>query len=159
MLKRYSQNILLIFILTVFNDGLSAGAEQTIIIPMYQKTANTFYINANVSGLGESEFMVDTGSGYSTINEQTLNNLKKNSHIIYVKELLGILADGTEKRVSVYRLPMIALTDSCQIRDVEVAVFPGTTRHILGLNTLRKMGSFEFSFFPPQLTVKQCDEV
>ena len=123
---------------------------------MQERDAQTFYIEAQLDGLEKSDFMVDTGSGYSTINEQTLADLQETGKATYVKDLLGILADGSERQVQIYRLSTLTLSNKCQIDDIEVAVFPGSTRHILGLNTLRKMGSFEFSFAPPQLVVKEC---
>ena len=147
-----------IFAVLISQVSFSKSNDVTVI-PMQEKGARTFYIEARLGGFGKSEFMVDTGSGYTTINEQTLRSLKQSGKATYVKDLLGLLADGSEKRVPVYRLSSFALSDSCEIHDIEVAIFPGTTRHILGLNTLRKMGAFEFSFVPPQLIFKQCGEV
>jgi len=126
------------------------------IIPMQERKAQTFYIEGRLGNLGKSDFMVDTGSSYSTINEETLSRLQQTGKATYVKDLMGVLADGSEKQVQVYRLSSLTLGNKCEIQDIEVAIFPGATRHILGLNTLRKMGSFEFSFAPPQLIIKQC---
>ena len=133
-----------------------SNSKGITILPMQERKAQTFYIEAQLGGLGKSEFMVDTGSSYSSINEQTLTSLQDLGKATYVKDLFGILADGSKKHVQVYRLSTLTLASKCEIQDIEVAVFPGATRHILGLNTLRKMGSFEFSFAPPQLIVKQC---
>jgi len=155
--KRFFIAVFTIF--TVFISEVSVSKSiDTTIIPMLEKSAKTFYVEAKLGGFGKSEFMVDTGSGYTVINEQTLEGLKQSGKATYVKDLLGLLADGSEKRVPVYRLSSFALSDSCEIYDIEVAIFPGSTRHILGLNTLRKMGAFEFSFVPPQLIFKQCGE-
>lgn len=146
-------------ICTVFVSEVSVSKSiDTTVIPMQEKSARTFYVEAQLGGFGKSEFMVDTGSGYTVINEQTLASLKQSGKATYVKDLLGLLADGSEKRVPVYRLSSFALSASCEIHDIEVAIFPGSTRHILGLNTLRKMGAFEFSFVPPRLIFKQCGE-
>lgn len=126
------------------------------VIPMTEKSAETFYIQGIIQGLGNVEFLVDTGSSYVTINEHALATLKQQGEVSYVKDLIGILADGRRKRVPVYRIATIQLGDKCELHDVEAAVFPGRTRHILGLSGLRKAGAFTFSFEPPQLMLAEC---
>ena len=44
-------------------------------IPMQEKGADTYYVRATIQGLGDTDFMVDTGSGYVTINENSLDTL------------------------------------------------------------------------------------
>ena len=127
-------------------------------VPMRDKGAATYYIDGHITGYGNTEFMVDTGSGYTTINENTLKVLSANGNATYLKKLKGILADGTEKVVSVYRLSTLKLGANCELHNVEAAIFPGDTRHILGLNTLKKTGSFTFSFEPPMLTFDTCNQ-
>lgn len=127
-------------------------------VPMHDKGAATYYVDGHISGYGNTEFMVDTGSGYTTINENTLKVLSANGNATYLKKLKGILADGTEKVVSVYRLNTLILGNSCELHNIEAAIFPGDTRHILGLNTLKKTGSFTFSFEPPTLTLDACNQ-
>lgn len=126
---------------------------------MQAKGANTYYIKGNIRGLGSTEFMVDTGSGYVTINEHTLAILKNKGEAIYVKDLMGVLADGQRKVFPVYRIASIRLGSDCELRDVEAAVFPGRTRQILGLSGLKKTGAFTFSFDPPQLTLSTCANI
>lgn len=127
------------------------------IIPMTQKHAQTFYVDSVIDGLGSTEFMVDTGSGYVTINEDTLAILKENGKAAYVKKLQGIMADGTTKEVNVYLISAINIGGNCEIRDVEAAIFPGKTRQILGLTALKKAAPFIFSFDPPQLILSGCN--
>ncbi|HHH48900.1 MAG TPA: hypothetical protein ENK51_08450, partial [Gammaproteobacteria bacterium] len=105
---------------------------------------------------GTVDFLVDTGASYNTINEHTLALLQAQGRASFVKDLMGVLADGQRKRVALYRIDVIRLGDGCELRDVEAAVFPGRTRHILGLSGLRKAGNFTFSFEPPQLTLSRC---
>jgi len=42
----------------------AAGAAAFKTIPMNQKQLATYYVDANMSGSGAVEFMVDTGAGY-----------------------------------------------------------------------------------------------
>lgn len=133
----------------------AVAAESTTQLPMRQGNAATFYIEAGVGDLGIMEFMVDTGSGYMTINEATLAKLQQTGQAEYRRDLRGVLANGTEIQVPVYRLAQLSL-GGCLLSDVEAAVFPGKTRQILGLNALRQAGAFTFSFDPPQLQLSDC---
>jgi predicted aspartyl protease len=126
------------------------------VVPMMEKSAKTFYVQGEITGLGAVNFLVDTGSSYNTIDEHSLAILQEQGQVSFVKDLTGILANGQRTRVAVYRIDAIRLGDNCELRDVEAAVFPGRTRHILGLSGLRKAGNFIFSFNPPQLTFSAC---
>ncbi len=123
---------------------------------MHDKSANTFYIKGSIRGLAVTEFMLDTGSGYMTINQHTLAILREKGEVTYVKPLTGILANGQRNVYPVYRIAYVRLGADCVLHAVEAAVFPGNTRHILGLNALRKAGDFTFSFNPPQLRLSGC---
>lgn len=126
------------------------------VVPMAEKSARTFYVQGEIAGVGAVDFLVDTGSSYNTINEHSLAMLQKQGRASFVRDLIGILANGQRKRVAVYRIDVIRLGNNCELRDVEAAVFPGRTRHILGLSGLRKAGNFTFSFEPPQLLLTSC---
>lgn len=156
-----TQHSIITLIVSTFALCMSAAAlasEPHAPIPMQDKGADTYYIKGEIRGLGATEFMVDTGSGYVTINEQTLETLKNKGEATYVKDLMGILADGQRKIYPVYRIASIRLGDNCELQDVEAAVFPGSTRHILGLSGLKKAGTFTFSFNPPQLILSACSK-
>lgn len=125
-------------------------------IAMEERSAATFYVSVQLGGYGTEALMVDTGSGYMTINEATLDALKREGAARYVKQLQGVLADGSELEVPVYTIARVAIGGSCWLRDVEAAVFPGASRQILGLSALRKAAPFIFSVEPPELVLSRC---
>ncbi len=131
------------------------GDEFDVTVPMHDKGMATYYVNAQIADLGISEFMVDTGSGYLTINEQTLNALQERKQVQYVKELRAILANGTELVIPVYSINELRI-GTCTLRNVEAAVFPARTRQILGLSALNKAAPFTFSVDPPELVLSNC---
>jgi len=135
----------------------SPAAESTASIPMRLGDAATFYIQAAVGDLQKMDFMVDTGSGYMTINQATLVALQRTGQAQYQRKLRAVLANGTEVQVPVYRLTQLALGD-CRLNNVEAAVLPGTDRQIIGLNALQQADSFTFSFNPPQLQMTNCPQ-
>lgn len=137
-----------------FSHAVTAS-ETAISIPMRQGSATTFYVQGVLGSLDTMDFMVDTGSGYMTINEETLTALQLANQAQYQRELRGVLANGSEIQVPVYRLSHLSL-GGCLLNDVEAAVFPGKTRQILGLNALKKAGAFTFSFNPPRLQFSNC---
>ena len=142
--------------LTLVSSPVLAG-EFDVTVPMHDKGLTTWYVHAQVADLGMSEFMVDTGSGYLTINEQTLTALQERKQAQYVKELRAILANGAELIIPVYTINQLRI-GSCTIRNVEAAVFPARTRQILGLSALNKAAPFTFSVDPPELVLSNCNQ-
>jgi len=136
--------------------NFAAAAEFNTTVPMKAKGAATFYVPGNIQGFGPVDLMVDTGSGYMTINEEALEQLKRNNHARYVRDLRGVLANGHELVVPVYQLTGVNIGGNCWIKDVEAAVFPGKTRFILGLSVLQKASPFIFSMEPASLVLSNC---
>ncbi len=125
-------------------------------IPMNQKRLATYYVQASLEGSGEVEFMVDTGAGYTTINEHTLERLKQAGSAEYVGQLTGVMADGSQHELPVYRIKQLVLGEDCVLKDVEAAIFPRNTRMLLGLSALEKAAPFVFSTNPPRLSLSNC---
>lgn len=143
-----------LLVLTV--AGKAVAEDFDTLIPMRHGDAATFYVDGHVEGAGAMEFMVDTGSGYLTINEQTLAALQRSGGVTFRRNLRGVLADGSTLMVKVYMLDSINIGGRCRLNNVEAAVFPGNTRQILGLSALRKASPFVFSFEPPSLSLSNC---
>ena len=124
-------------------------------IPMSSGGAATFYVQGQLGDLDATRFMVDTGSGYMTINQDTLDRLNERELATYDRDLIGILADGSEMRVPIYRIARFELGTGCVLEDVEAALFPAK-RQILGLNVLNRAAPFIFSVNPPELVLSHC---
>jgi predicted aspartyl protease len=137
---------------------VAVAAEMAVMktIPMNQKRLATYYVDAHITGGGDVEFMVDTGAGYTTINEYTLARLVEGENASYVGELTGVMADGSEHQLPVYRIKRLVLGGDCVLTDVEAAVFPRNTRMLLGLTALEKAAPFTFSTNPPSLALSNC---
>ncbi len=135
-----------------------AAADFATMVDMRGKGAATFVVESRIAGLGPVELMVDTGSGYTTINEEILARLQGNSDVRYLRQLRGRLANGSEIDVPVYMVEAISIGANCWLNDVEVAVFPGKTRPILGLNALQRTAPFIFSVEPPRLQLSNCGQ-
>lgn len=137
---------------------VSVGSASTRnLIPMTNIGLGTYYVDVKLADMPESQFMVDTGSGYMTINEESLSYLKRENRASYVKEIRGVLANGATHVVEVWEVSSITLNNQCTLHNVEVAVFPGKTRQILGLSALKKAAPLELSFDPPVLSLGSCD--
>jgi predicted aspartyl protease len=133
----------------------AAGEFETTVV-MRTMDAATFYVTGQISGVGAVDLMVDTGSGYTTINEEILAKLKDAGQVRYLRQLRGRLANGSELDVPVYAIASVSIGDGCWLNNVEAAVFPGQTRAILGLNALQRAAPFVFSFDPPRLMLSNC---
>jgi len=139
--------------------GLSNGyaSEFNLQVPMHSKGATTYYVSGFINGSIASDFLVDTGSGYVTINTQTLARVKREGSAEFVKKISAVMADGSETVVAVYRIETLKLGDSCIIRNVEAAVMPGSAPNILGLSALKKAAPFALTVTPPTLRLTGCD--
>jgi predicted aspartyl protease len=132
-------------------EDLPGGAE----VPIYERGTVTFYVDGGIDGYGDTAFMLDTGSAYVTIDQSTLAVLERHSRAEFLRTIEGMMADGRRRSVPIYRLSGIRL-GQCEIRDVEAAVFPRGTRHILGLNALKAAAPFTVSLEPPRLALGKC---
>ncbi len=146
----------MVWLIVLLVSSSAFGDNTTQQVSLKTIGTNTYYVDGHIEGSGDSSFLVDTGSGYSTISKSTLAQLKKNGHAIYVKRLEGVLANGATMIVPVYRITRVVLAEKCVIRDVEVAVFPEGTRQILGLSALSKLMPVTFALNPPSLTLSNC---
>lgn len=146
-------------LLAMFLFAAVCAAGGSTNVPMTLKSSQTFYVSGRVAGMEPTEFMVDTGSSYMTINQDTLNQLRTAGQADYLRDLIGVLANGDEVVRPVYRIPRIVLGQSCEMHDVEAVVFPGNTRQLLGLNVLRKGAPFMFTVDPPQLQLSNCSQL
>lgn len=134
-----------------------ANAEVTAaVVPLRETSGSTMYVSVEIDGLGIRDYLVDTGAGYTTIDEGSLDVLRRNQDAVFVKRLEGTLADGSTMIVPVYRLAQLNIGGVCVIDGVEVAVFPGSVRGILGLNVLRRTAPFTLSIEPPSLSLAGC---
>lgn len=146
----------LLAVLLAGTTRLAVAGEFDTAVDMRANSATTFYVQGQIAGLGEVELMVDTGSGYMTINEEMLAELQNAGRARYVKQLRGRLANGNEMSVPVYAIEALSIGNGCWLNNIEAAVFPGKTRAILGLNALQRAAPFIFSFEPPRLVLSNC---
>jgi predicted aspartyl protease len=134
---------------------LQAGELDTHI-PLHDKGIATYYVEGHIDGAGVIDLLVDTGAGYTAINEKTLRTLRRKGLATHIKDMSARLADGSRVVVPIYRIAKLNIGGSCEVYDVEVAVLPGSSRCILGLGTLKKVAPFMVSVDPPRLSLSNC---
>jgi predicted aspartyl protease len=132
------------------------AGELDIHIPLRDKGIATYYVEGQIDGAGVIDLLVDTGAGYTAINEKTLRTLRRKGLATHIKDMSALLADGSRAVVPLYRIRKLNIGGSCEVHDVEVAVLPGKSRCILGLGTLKKVAPFMVSVDPPQLSLSHC---
>lgn len=149
---------IIFFLICLLSSSVSAE-QGDVVVPIHKKGASTFYIKGKLGNLAATDFMVDTGSGYLVINQESLAQLRKSGQANYMKDINGILANGVKLLVPVWRISSLTINDQCVLHDIDAAVFPGRTRQILGLTALRKAAPFTLSFDPPQIVLSHCIQV
>lgn len=148
-------NKLFIALIILASPWVGADPQQRLI-PMQTHGASTYYIDSEIHGAGQFSMLVDTGSAYSVINEETLASLNSKGRAHFVKKLRGTMADGSERVVPLYRIEAINLGGNCVIKDIHAAILPGKGRQIIGISTLMRAAPFAMSFDPPMLSLNQC---
>lgn len=148
-------SVLLAALTTVLTTAAAAGEPMTAV-PMYDKGFSTYYVAGRIDGYGAAEFLVDTGAAYVILTEDTLKVLKGRGQARYLRELSGIMADGSQVTVPVFLIRGIHIGGDCEIRDVEATVVPRASRLVLGLSALRKAAPFTVSLEPPSLALSDC---
>ena len=134
-------------------------ANNKFAVPMQNIGFGTYYVSVQLADMANSKFMVDTGSGYVAINQASLDALKQNKQAKYLRDIKGVMANGKSYIVPIWQVSSLTLNNECTLKNVEVAVFPGKTRQILGLSALKKAAPLEISFDPPQLVLGSCDTI
>lgn len=134
------------------------GGELTTQVPLIDKGIATYYVEGHIDGAGPVDLLVDTGAGYTAINEKTLAKLKKKGLANHVRNIRATMANGSQTVVPIYRVSKLDIGRACEVHDVEVAVLPGATRCILGLGTLKKVAPFMVSLDPPSLSLSNCNQ-
>ena len=139
--------------------GLGYASDFDTLVPITKKGITTYYVSGSINGSDSLDFLVDTGSGHSAINEETLANLTEQGSAKFVKKVSATLANGSKVLLSVYKIASINIGGNCMIHDIEAVVLPGKTRNILGLSALEKTAPFAVSVNPPRLMLSQCEEI
>lgn len=148
--------LLILLLILSFSFNAAVFANQTHSLPLLVSASRTFYVEATLGDLNSSKFMLDTGSGYTTINQASFESLQKQHKIRFVKKVTGVLADGSQRTVEIWEVESLTLNGECTLKNIQVAFMPGTQRQILGLTTLAKAAPFTVSIDPPSLTVSNC---
>jgi hypothetical protein len=83
-------------------EAMTEVAMQTV--EMQTDSASNFYVTSVIGRVGHKLLLVDTGSGYSTISQNTLKVLQNSGEAVFLRGMQGIMADGSRQSVSVYRI-------------------------------------------------------
>ena len=128
------------------------AAQFGTTVPMSKKGTATYYVPVEFDGVVGN----DTGSDYVTINRTTFDLLKERGKVDYVKQVGGVMANGTDIIVPIYRITNLNIGCCCIVHNVEAAVFEETERQILGLSALKKVAPFALSVDPAHLILSDC---
>lgn len=154
--SRVKLSLSLALLATGFAAAAARAAAPVQPVPMYDKGLSTYYVAGHIDDYGAVEFMVDTGSAYVILMEDTLKALKARGDARYLRELSGIMADGSRMTVPVFLIRGLRIGAHCELHDVEATVIPSASRNVLGLSALRKAAPFTVSLNPPSLALSGC---
>ena len=133
-----------------------AAYADDIQLELNQADSGNFYLHGTLDQAIETSLLLDTGSGYVSLSRKTFNRIRQLPGTEYARDIHGTMANGSTLRIPIYRVHELSLGVNCVLRDIEVAVFPGADRDILGLNALRRLQPFTLQMDPPALIASQC---
>ncbi len=147
-------------VLALATGAASAATDATgtlVTVSLSKSVPGTFYAAGSLPGYGDVDFLVDTGSSFTVINADILEKLLESSRAKFERNLEGHMADGSKRIVPLFTIDGLSLGGDCLLENVEVAVMPGNTRPILGMNLLSRLAPFKFSANPPSIEFSTCD--
>lgn len=136
--------------------SMASVATAPTVVQLKRRNAGTYYVPSLIEGFGATNLLVDTGSSHLVISQDMLESLKAQKRAEFVRDLRGVMADGSARVVPVYRISSLRLGQACWIHDIEAAVFPRKSRPILGMSTLAQLAPFTLSTDPATLSLSRC---
>jgi len=128
-----------------------------VTLPLETTGSGTFYLPAVVDRQVDTRLLLDTGSGYVSLSQQTFNKLTRDSTRHLLRHIQGVMANGKTVSVPVYQIAELGLGAGCVLYDIEVAVMPSGSRDILGINAIRQLQPITLGLDPPRLS-GNCQE-
>lgn len=153
-MKQLSSILVLVCGLMTGEQCLSGDFDSPV--DLKRVDSGNYYLSATVDNTITGDFLVDTGSGYLTLTSRTLRLLQRDHRLERLREITGVMADGSRRSVVVYLVRSLKLGANCELRNVEAAVIPGATRNILGLSALRKAAPFAVHTNPDKIMLSNC---
>jgi len=149
--------LIISFVLSLLALSTGAVAEDfEFKIPISQQQSGNFYIAGTLENDEKVEFLVDTGAGIVVLAESTFRTLTSSVKKKPTRRIAARMADGRTKAINVYTLERLILGQDCNVGPLEVAVIPGASNNILGLNVLKKAAPFAIYTSPPSLALSAC---
>jgi len=137
---------------------LSSAADFDIKLPLSLDGSGSYFIDGQFENGEQASFLVDTGAGIVVLSKQTFDDIAKTTEFSVTDRIAARMADGRNKAVNVYTLEHLILGGGCDVGPIKVAVIPGSTQNILGMNVLIAAAPFAVYTSPPILALSSCGE-
>ena len=125
--------------------GVSLAAQASIHeVPLVRDRHGTFTLLATLNGTTTLAFTLDTGATNVTIPQSIAQELMRDGSLTvadYVGNAVSILADGTKRHDTLYRLRSVTI-GGLTVTDVECSVGDEGSALLLGQSFLSKFGSW-----------------
>lgn len=131
--------------------SIHAGATTSTNIKLKQALSGTYYVKSQVTENGPVDFLIDTGSSYTILDELVIEELMTKGLAHYKRDITGTMADGSQKTARVYLVKQFLIGD-CHIKNVEVVAFEPKATFVLGINALKQLSPFSIDTSTSQLT-------
>lgn len=141
----------LLLSMSAFNH---ADSISTVSIHLDIARSGTLYVAGSLSSDHSVDLLLDTGSSYTIITSKSFEALRLANAITYQRDIIGVMADGRERKTKVYMIKEMAV-GNCRLNNIEAVVLGGQSVGVLGINALKQLSPFSINTNNHQMTA-QC---
>ncbi len=137
--------------LVLASAASAGGAGAALDIALSASDVGTLHLEGRIGRGIERRFLLDTGSAYVVLTDDTRRALDAEGSLIPVRTLRAVMANNATAHAPVYRVSALRLGNGCVVRNFEAVVLPGARKDILGLSVLRAVAPFTVDVEPLRL--------
>ncbi len=145
------RSLMLMAVLSTVSVG--AAADDTMSVALASNDVGTLHVDATLGAAVDTHFLLDTGSAYVVLTDETRRRLAGEGALTPVRQLRAVMANNSTARAQVYRVNAMRLATGCIVRDFEAVALPGARKDILGLSALRAVAPFTVHLEPLRMEV------
>lgn len=143
---------------TLLALGAASQAEPTSVA-LEASDVGTLHVAARFDASHTTRFLLDTGSAFVVLTDETRRELQRAGKLERLRELNAVMANNASVRAPVFRVSALDLGNGCVIRDFEAVALPGARKNILGLTALKRVAPFTIQFGPDRLALTCVGEL
>jgi predicted aspartyl protease len=156
MAASFFKKIPLFLVLLAGLQSVAYSDSEEVQLMLTETDSGSLYVHASLGADLETDMLIDTGSSYVTLSKATFAAVEANTTVTFSRDIYAAMADGRVSKVPLYLLGELVLSDTCLLKNIEVAVLENGDIDILGMNALKLLQPFTLQMLPAMLSSSGC---